>query len=346
MTSLEIAKEKLRIPELWERRGWPGKPGRACPVPYREDTKPSGSVYRDGLLFHDFATGETFDAPALLARVEDLDMRDACIRFLGLAGVQPGPVADYTPPRTLRRTSDEMRAKPTLPPLREPTAEEIAAIAAQRGIRPGACELARLLGFLHVTTWNGLAVWAITDKARWSCQYRRLDGMPFEIRGGHVKTITARGSWASWPVGIAEAAERERVHRVILCEGSTDFLAAFSLIWEEKADDTVQPVAMLGAGGAIPEEAIPLFRAVAEVLIVPDHDKAGAAAAVRWEHQLLAAGISASCFDLSGLYRHDNRPVKDLNDLCRMEPGELARLRPIVSYPSESTLSNATTKTV
>jgi hypothetical protein len=345
MTALEIAKEKLLIPELWERRGWPGKPGRTCPVPYREDNKPSGSVFRDGLLFHDFATGETLDAPALLARVEDLEMRDACLRFLGLAGVQPGPVADFTPPRPPRRTSDEIRAKPTLPPLRHPTADEIEAIAMQRGIRPGGCELARLLGFLHVTTWNGLAVWAITDKARWCCQYRRLDGMPFEIRGAGVKTITARGSWASWPVGIAEAAERG-VRRAILCEGSTDFLAAFSLIWEELADEEVQPVAMLGAGGAIPEEAIPLFRAVAEVLIVPDLDKAGTAAAFRWEHQLLEAGISASCLDLSGLYRRDNRPVKDLNDLCRMEPGELERLRPLVSYPSQPTLSNVTSKTV
>ena len=77
MTAIETAKDALRIPELWERRGWPGTPGRACPVPYRDDSRPSGSVFRDGLLFHDFGSGETFDAPALLARVEDLDMKEA-----------------------------------------------------------------------------------------------------------------------------------------------------------------------------------------------------------------------------------------------------------------------------
>jgi len=345
MTSLEHAKEKLRIPDLWERRGWPGTPGKSCPVPYREDHKPSGSVFRDGLLFHDFSSGETLDAPALLARVEDLDMREACRRFLALAGVQREPAADHAPPRPPRRAVAEIRTKPTLPPLCQPTADEIEAIAEQRGIRPGGCELARLLGLLHVTNWRGIPVWAITDKTRWCCQYRRLDGRPFEIRGGEAKTITAKGSWASWPVGIAEAADRG-VRRAILCEGSTDLLAAFSLVWEERAEETVQPVAMLGAGGAIPAEAIPHFRSIGEVLIVPDLDKAGAAAAARWEHQLLEASVAASCLDLRGLYRGDCRPVKDLNDLCRMETGELARLRPLLSYDLQPTLSDAPSKTV
>lgn len=346
MTALERAKQQLGIPELWERRGWPGKPGRTCPVPYREDRKPSGSVFRDGLLFHDFATGETLDAPALLAKVEDLSMAEACRRFLGLAGVQPDAAADNAPTRPPRRASADIRTKPTLPPLRQPTADEIEAIAEQRGIRPGGCELARLLGLLHVASWHGLPVWAIADKTRWSCQYRRLDGRPFEIRGGATtKTITAKGSWASWPVGVAEAAERG-VQRAILCEGGTDFLAGFSLVWEEKAEAAVQPVAMLGAGGSIPDEALPHFRAIGEVLIVPDLDKAGAAAAARWEQQLLEAGVAASCLDLGGLYRRDNRPVKDLNDVCLMEPGELARLRPLLSYELEPTLSDAPTKTV
>ena len=333
MTALEIAKATLLIPELWERRGWPGKPGRSCPVPYREDKRPSGSVFNDNRLFHDFTEGTTLDGPALLARMEDLDMREACRLFVSLAGVAPDRIADPAPPRPPRRTSDEgtARTKPTLPPLRDPTADEIEAIGEQRGIRPGGCELARLLGLLKVTSWRGLPVWTVTDRTRWAAQYRRLDGQPFEIRGAEVKTITGRGSWASWPIGITEAAERG-VRRAVLCEGGTDLLAAFSLIFEELAEETVQAVAMLGAGGAIPEEALPHFRAIPEVLITPDLDRAGAAAALRWEQQLLDAGVAASCLDLSGLFRRDGRPVKDLNDLCRMEAAELAKLRPILSF--------------
>lgn len=346
MKGLEIAKNKLRIPELWEARGWPGNPGRTCQVPYRDDSNPSGSVFRDGMLFHDFGSGETLDAPALLGRVEDLDTSEACRRFLSLAGVQTGETADFQPARPPQASREPVRTKPRLPAMREPTPAEMETIAAQRGILPGACELARLFGFLRVTDWNGFPVWAITDTAGWSCQYRRIDGQPFEIRGASVKTITAKGSWATWPIGLTDAAMRDRVKRLILCEGSTDFLAAFSLIWEEKAEDAVQPVAMLGAGGMIPEQAIPYFLQVGEVLIVPDQDKAGAAAALRWERQLRDARVTVSCFDLSGLFQEDNKPVKDLNDLCRMNPGELQRLRPIVSYQSEPTLLHDSAKTV
>lgn len=194
MNRLEIAKEKLRIPELWEARGWPGNPGRSCQVPYRDDSKPSGSVFRDGMLFHDFGLGETLDAPALLGRVEDLDTKEACRRFLSLAGVEAGETADFPEDRPPRASRQPTRSKPKLPTFREPSADEMEAIATQRGIRSGACELARLLGFLRVTAWNGLPVWAIADSAGWSCQYRRLDGEPFEIRGNNVKTITAKGS--------------------------------------------------------------------------------------------------------------------------------------------------------
>lgn len=54
MTALLTAKDKLRIPELWERKAGPGKPGRACPVPYRDDSRPSGSVFRMGSSFPRF----------------------------------------------------------------------------------------------------------------------------------------------------------------------------------------------------------------------------------------------------------------------------------------------------
>jgi len=300
------------------------------------------------MLFHDFGSGETFDAPALLAKVEDLDLPTACRIFLELAGISATAPVDIPPHQSRPKAParKETRTRPTLPPLREPTAEEMERIASDRGIRPGACELARLLGFLRVTDWNGLSVWAITDPTGWSIQYRRIDGNPFTIRGGEVKAITGKGSWGRWPIGIKTAAERKTVSRAILCEGSTDFLAGFSLIWDEKAEETVQPVAMLGAGGKIPEEAIPHFRTVGEVLIVPDLDQAGSASAFRWEAQLLEAGVSASCYDLSGLFRADGKPVKDLNDLCRMERGELERLRPIVSYEPQSTGSDDTAKTV
>src|SRR4029450_5336009 len=89
MTPLDLAKCHLAIHDLWQLRKWPGKPGRSCRVPYREDGAPSGSVLAGGRLFHDFASGETFDAPGLLARVEGLEAHDACRLFMALAHGAP-----------------------------------------------------------------------------------------------------------------------------------------------------------------------------------------------------------------------------------------------------------------
>src|SRR5437764_692631 len=89
MTPLELAKDRLTILELAALRGWNWKPGRACRCPYRADKNPSGSVLSDGRLFHDFASGKTLDAPALLSRVEEISNEAACRLFIELAAVKP-----------------------------------------------------------------------------------------------------------------------------------------------------------------------------------------------------------------------------------------------------------------
>ena len=93
ISPLAIAKERLRIPELWALRQWPGKPGKSCRFPDGGDKKPSASVFRDGLLLRDFRSGQTYDAPALLAAVENLTPEAACRLFIELAGVSRDDVA-------------------------------------------------------------------------------------------------------------------------------------------------------------------------------------------------------------------------------------------------------------
>src|SRR5438128_2256347 len=60
------AKERLRIPDLWQRLDLPGQPKASCKSPFREDRRASFSVSRDGLLFNDFTTGEAGDAIVFL----------------------------------------------------------------------------------------------------------------------------------------------------------------------------------------------------------------------------------------------------------------------------------------
>ena len=108
---LHEAKDRLRIPELWRLRQWPGEPGKSCPCPYRPDKAASGSVFKEGLLFKDFATDEVMDAPALVAKVEELERAEACKLFIELAGVRSGQ-GSTPPPRPRPRP----RPRPEPPP--------------------------------------------------------------------------------------------------------------------------------------------------------------------------------------------------------------------------------------
>jgi hypothetical protein len=319
MTPLSRAKERLTIPHLWAMRGWRGKPGRSCRVPWREDRAPSGSVLADGRLFHDFSSGENLDAPALLARVEELAPDAACRLFIDLAGVRgEGRASLPLPPsRTVAPRADETseRHRPEFPPLDAPTAAEFRQLAQLRTVSEEACVEAHRRGHLFCADWRGARCWLLTDCARRTAQLRRLDGSPFPSReGGVVKAWTLRGSCASWPIGTPDAASAARV---LVCEGGGDFLAAYHFAAVEGTLAQVQPVAMLGAAPRIAADALPCFVGK-PVRIVPDLDDAGAGAALRWERQLRDAGLTAHCYDLSGLTRDDGAPVKDLNDLTRI----------------------------
>jgi len=327
MTPLEAAKEKLAIPELWRLHNWRGKPGRSCRVPWREDRAPSGSVLADGRLFHDFTSGETLDAPALLARVESLTPEAACRIFIEMAG---GVARDAqkincapSPPR-----SENREARPELPRLDQLSPNELRQLAGLRCLGVKACAAASERGHLFSTDWRGARCWLLTDWARRSAQLRHFDGRPIATRtGATVKALTVRGSLASWPIGAPDAGDAPRV---ILCEGGGDFLAAYHFAEVEGTLGEVQPVAMLGAAQRIHVAGIRLL-ASKRIRIFPHLDGAGAGAAVRWESQLREAGLDAHCFDLAGLTRNDGAPVKDLNDLTRIAPDDFEQNRELWS---------------
>jgi hypothetical protein len=344
MTLLDQAKELLRIPEMWERRHWPRPPanGRWKEVfrPYeQDDSRKSGSVFDDGRAFKDFKSGEVFDAPALLARVEGLAMPDACREFIKLAGVsevrtdsEPERRSYSNRRRREHRTSEPeaRRSKPVLPNLRDPNSDELETIARLRGFSIAATELATCCGTLKVATHRGHACWAIIDDSCWNCQFRRLDGEPFDFPSGKLKTVSIAGGWASWPIGAANLGD---TRAVLLVEGSGDFLAAHELIFRECAEALTGVVAMTGAANWIPSDAFALLRGRA-VRIIPhiDTSRAGERAALRWETQLMSAGIETSCFDLRGLTQANGDPATDLNELLFMAPGELSELGAIAAF--------------
>lgn len=337
MTRLQIAKERLTIPDLAALRGWQWEPGRSCRVPYRADKSPSGSVYANGLLMFDHATGETLDAPAILAKVEGLSAGDACRLFMELARVRPEECRDHTPARMLpprpQAALQPLPAKPELPALYPPRDGHLRAIARLRGLDVVALEMAVSRGLLWVCQWRGLACWAVTDAARWLCQVRRMDGRPFTRKDGSTfKAWTLPRCRAGWPLGIGEAGGDHGAAMIAICEGGPDMLAVLHLARALGSAEKVTAVAMLGASMRIVPDALPLF-AGRRCRIFPHVDAAhddgtapGLEAAARWQEQLTAAGADVDVFDLAGIPGADGVPCKDLNDLARV---------PVASLPDD-----------
>ena len=338
-SALARAKERLPLSDLWRLRGWPHEPGRECFCPFRpDDRRKSFSVFTSGSgeeLAKDFKSGDVFDAPALLAAVEGMDMREACRLFIELAGVKGEAHEQRHGPRVPRarqivRRAAPVREKPLLPPLKAPTSAEAEQIARQRHVSPECVLHAAALGLLFVAPWRGFPSWCVTDSARWNCQFRRMDGKPFPHPAGAKKTLAASGSWASWPIGAADLASAASV---LLVEGSGDFLAAWHFITAEGLHGRCAAVAMTGAANWIPSEALPEI-ARRRVRIFPhlDTSKAGEEAALRWETQITKAGGAAHCFDLSGLVTIAGECVGDLNDVLLMERHEIGELGSIATF--------------
>jgi hypothetical protein len=142
-------------------------------------------------------------------------------------------------------------------------------------------------------------------------QDRRLDGKPFVFKNGNEAKGRTLGR-PTFPVCCSPIRPN-----AILCEGSSDFLAAYHLIAVEDMAHFITPVAMLGASNGINEEVIPEFRRC-RILAFPDYDRAGLRGCLRWELQLRDVAGEFSICDYGGLKRDDGLPIKDLRDFVRL----------------------------
>ena len=310
-STLADAKARLNIYALWSHFGYPGKPAASCRCPWREDHKPSFSVNADGTLWNDFSTGEAGDAVDFFQRATGLPQKDACRKFIELAGGQIASAPRAAQPQA--RPADA-KPKPVFPAFSTGTPAEIQHLASQRKIPPEGLDFAIERGLLCFATLKDCPSWVVTDSARVNAQGRRMDGKPWDHIG--AKAWTLPGAWASWPIGITEALP---FPAIALCEGGPDFLAAhyFALLEQSthaKRDVSCVPVAMLGASQRIHADALPMF-ASKRVRIFGHDDDAGRGAVERWAAQLESIGADVDAFSFAGLHQVDGKPVKDLNDL-------------------------------
>lgn len=104
--AIEAAKDRLLIPELWRRLDPPGQPKGSCHSPFREDRHASFTIFNSGRAAHDFATGDTFDGPAFVAKALGLSSGAGLKRFLELAGGDTNEILQSEIPRAVSRPSE------------------------------------------------------------------------------------------------------------------------------------------------------------------------------------------------------------------------------------------------
>ena len=303
-------KEAYRIPAAWRDLGLPGAPLRCGPSPFRDDRKPSFSVFDDGRRWRDFATGEAGDVVDFVATAKQCETREAFSFIRQRLGIE-------CPGEQDRRESP--RKKSPIPPLSRGTGAQCAALTSLRCFSLEGIRLAQERGILWFTRWAGRDAWAVADGRREMVEIRRLDGRPWEAFK-HLPERKAHcfGRGKSWPVGIGESAP---FPKIIFCEGAPDLVAAHHFIREEGKAETVAAVAMLGAGCPdIAPEALAMFTGK-HVRFIPHLDGAGVKSLREWTSRIQKAKPKIlEWFDLGGLQVTGGGRGKDLADVCKIAP--------------------------
>ena len=318
--SIGEIKARLDIPTVWRLLALPGEPGKSIPSPFRQDRKPSFSVFDGGRRFRDHSTGDAGTVVDFIALALGLNLGQAVKwaqeRCGGAALPVPVAGAGYA-----ARASGGAREKGRpMPRLRLARAGELEALAALRGFKLETLEAAQAAGLLRFTDWAGRVAWCVGDPAGRIAEGRRLDGKPWEaFKMLPERKVHAWGGGKDWPVNLEGAA---RCGKLALVEGGPDVLAALEIIRREGVAESVGVVGILGAGNTrLDAAALPFFRGKT-VRLFPHADAAGRKAAQEWARLLMQAGAArVDAFDLSGLVRADGEPGKDLCDVLNIGPG-------------------------
>jgi hypothetical protein len=313
----ERLRELYRIADAWRDIGFEGEPSKSCRCPWRDDRKPSFSVFDDGRLFKDFSIDDTGDVFAFVMLALGFSFKNAVSWIEERTGARPESVI-CSPPISRRPSPNKPKKELKLPPLDEGDAGDIEAVSRSRGLHPYAVEMAVKIGALRFGKVCGNRSWILLDASKKLAEARRLDGKPFEAVGNLParKAHTVAGSSKSWPLGLTLAEGKAApMATFLLVEGGPDYLAAFDFLMRFKRQG-FQPVAMLGKSNRIAGDALEVM-AGRRVRIYPHHDEGGGGmeAALAWFAELAGVGCTVDGFSFDGLSRKDGHPVTDLNDL-------------------------------
>jgi DNA primase len=288
----------------------PGAPARQCRSPFREDKKPSFSVYLSSGWERWYDHGEDCggDVVDFWARAKEISVSEAIDQLSAMTGRSPEPPKGGT----YKLASIEWPAD-----LRSPTELECHSLAMLRGLLPGAFECAGKLGFLKVGTHRGELLWFLTDASKKGAEGKTFTGEPCLASG--KKSVALNGTGKGWAYGlISDRPEWDAMKKIVLCEGTPDFFACVSLAIDSPIN--FRPVAMLGAGCRLGEETASHFRDN-EVLIIPHNDEEGQAAAEKWKVHLREFETSKR------MVQRLPNGCKDINEFIIKHPEDFSLLK-------------------
>lgn len=290
------ARERFLIADLWPRLGLPGEappPGRKFPSPFREDIHPSCDISKCGHWFSDRSRGLNLDAVGFVREALGGDWK-VVVRWLidqlQLRGTPtPTPVAQRLTsrpcPKQIRWPAELSRGTP----------ETWDSFAATKRLPNFAIRSAVEAGYLHFTRVDGFACYVLTDNTQHAAEIRRCNGGIFPRSGR--KAYPLAGVDKSWPIGgnVLMDPSTQQNAPVLICEGATDWLAAFGAyaVWQRShCDRPWVPIAFLGASCRKLHPELQQSLQNRSVRIIPDGDRAGDEMASYWLGFLLARGCT------------------------------------------------------
>lgn len=226
---LEKAKDAIMVPSAAQRLelDLPLDGDGDCLSPFREEVKPSFSVYGGGRRWHDFATIEGGDVVDFIAKALQIK-NDAPALDLSTAAkllikwYSEGP-SDYEKScaKRLKRPSRSIGKRFFQPiDFRAPRPLEIEDLMRNRSlINPqGILELMNRK-MLKFTDKHLVPCWALLDESGHNAQIRAIDPERLSLK---CKALTLKGSAANWPIGLPFV---KHCSHVLICEGPPDLIA-------------------------------------------------------------------------------------------------------------------------
>lgn len=300
---LNEALREVSIKQIWLHYDLDGPPGENVCSPFREDRKPSFSIFGDGTRWYDHATGEGGNQIDFIMKIEGCIRREACKILIKLH--QGGLASRFRrTPKNSRKSPSPKTKKLRLPNLDAGLPVELAQLALSRKI--DCIQGIKLLlerGILYFGYVDGVRCWIVCDQSRINAQAR-----PVWTKQANwsMKAKILPGGSTSWPIGLADAQSRRIIY---LCEGPPDMLAvttAATLIYTKSEIDFVGFCCITGANARISKEALNLLERKS-IVIVSHRDEAGQKAAKTWLRQIKE--VTKKIF----LWRSE-KPGEDFND--------------------------------